>query len=268
MTTLDLPQENVFGHTKKLELLLQAIEEHRRYWDLKALRILDYGCGNGNAVTQFLCQSGHYVTAVDLHSESIEYARRHFGSSTCDFIVGDWSALPEGKERFDIVVFGDVLEHVDRPDPLLRSARDLLKPGGYVLVSVPNGFGPFEIESYVSRLPVFGFLSIKAVSVVVGVLNRFVFPRAWSRLLPSEPIPYNEESGHVQFFRWRALCELCQGCGFEVEASRNLSFLCGPYTNSLFAPWTAFCKANAAVADRLPTWMVSAWFLELRKAED
>ena len=40
--------------------------------------------------------------------------------------------------RFDVAIFGDVLEHVRRPDALLASARDRLKPGGRIIASVGN----------------------------------------------------------------------------------------------------------------------------------
>jgi len=43
-----------------------------------------------------------------------------------------------GRERFDVIIFADVLEHVAEPASLLRIAAKGLKPGGFILVSVPN----------------------------------------------------------------------------------------------------------------------------------
>jgi SAM-dependent methyltransferase len=43
-----------------------------------------------------------------------------------------------GAASFDVVVFGDVLEHLRDPLTVLRQARPLLRPGGYVVISTPN----------------------------------------------------------------------------------------------------------------------------------
>jgi O-antigen biosynthesis protein len=43
-----------------------------------------------------------------------------------------------GKEKYDVFVFFDVLEHLYDADKVLRHSRDLLKAGGKVLVSLPN----------------------------------------------------------------------------------------------------------------------------------
>lgn len=52
-----LPKENVYGHTKKLRFILEHID---RYTNLhgKPITILDFGCGNGTAVSQYLKKAG------------------------------------------------------------------------------------------------------------------------------------------------------------------------------------------------------------------
>lgn len=49
-----------------------------------------------------------------------------------DGIAGPW------REAFDVVVAGDILEHLPRPEALLEKVRPLLAPGGTVLASLPN----------------------------------------------------------------------------------------------------------------------------------
>jgi 2-polyprenyl-3-methyl-5-hydroxy-6-metoxy-1,4-benzoquinol methylase len=58
-------------------------------------------------------------------------------------VVGDLSdpavvASANDDERFDVVVGGDVLEHLPDPLSVLRACRAALKPGGYVVLSLPN----------------------------------------------------------------------------------------------------------------------------------
>ena len=75
-------------------------------------------------------------------------------------------------------------------------------------------------------------------------------------------LPYNLDSGHVQFFSGARLRTLLQEAGFSIVATTNLSLFSGPFTNYLFGAWPAFCQWNAAVADSLPSFMSSAWSLE------
>jgi SAM-dependent methyltransferase len=97
-------------------------------------RILDVGCSDGR-FGQLLEEMGHRVTGVDIEaSPGVEQRISRFVRAN----------LEEGlsqhfeKEFFDIVVLADVLEHVRSPEILLREARALVKPGGSILVSIPN----------------------------------------------------------------------------------------------------------------------------------
>ena len=67
-----------------------------------------------------------------------EQAREH-----CErVIVGDLDSIELGRvfedERFDVAVFGDVLEHLKDPAAMLRQVQDVLAPGGFVVASIPN----------------------------------------------------------------------------------------------------------------------------------
>jgi hypothetical protein len=114
-------------------------------------------------------------------------------------------------------------------------------------------------------VPILGWISMKLVSGVVRMLDRYgPLKGKWTRtygLTPAD-LPYNLESGHVQFFTLRVLERLLRESGFQVFKTENLSFLSGPYTNTLFAPSQAFCRWNVAVAARLPPRIVSGWYLE------
>jgi len=100
---------------------------------LSPRRILDLGCGDGR-FADFLRSAGHYVTGVD------EVEREGVRDRVNTFVLGDVSlGLPaEVGTGYDIVVAGDVLEHVAWPLETLRQISAVLRPGGQVLVSVPN----------------------------------------------------------------------------------------------------------------------------------
>jgi ubiquinone biosynthesis O-methyltransferase len=263
---MQLPRENVYGHTKKARLMRAALERmaaHRQ----QGLQVLDVGCGNGMALTRFLAVAGTRVLGIDTHEPSIEYARRHVEAPGVEFRVATIDALLSEERRFDAVVFADVLEHVHEPERMLAAGVQLLRPGGRVLVTVPNGFGPFEVESWLSRVPALGPASIRVIDRFVAVLNRFVFKGAWTAVVQSPDVPYNVECGHVRFFSQRRLLTVANQAGLTPVRKTGVSWLSGPYTNYLFAPSRSFCAVNTRLADILPFWMLSAWFFELTQTE-
>lgn len=100
-------------------------------------RVLDVGCATGY-VAKELVAHGCMVSGVDVSEEAAELARPHLER----LVIGDLETLDLlaefGAASFDAVVFGDVLEHLRDPVPVLRQTRDLLAPGGFVVISIPN----------------------------------------------------------------------------------------------------------------------------------
>ena len=221
-------------------------------------------------MSRFLGKAGDDVLGIDMYPPDIAYAEAHFKQDGLSFTCLDVHSLTAEGRVFDIVVMADVLEHLDDPSTILATAIELLAPSGRLLVTVPNGRGPFELESALSKVPVAGPVLLKLTDLSSAVLNKSVLKGVWSRvaaLLPND-LPYNIDSGHVQFFSRPEMIKLIHGVGLEVIGSRNLSFLAGPFTNYVFSPWRAFCEWNARVADRLPSWLSSAWFFECGRASD
>ena len=99
--------------------------------------VLEVGAATG-AVTAAFQKRGCRVTAIELDPVAAERARP-FAER---LIVGDVETLDLattlGNQRFDVAVFGDVLEHLRDPGHVLRDLATFLHPGGYALVSIPN----------------------------------------------------------------------------------------------------------------------------------
>lgn len=252
--------ENVYGHTKKVCLIRNTLNQLRSRQG-RGLRILDVGCGNGSAVTHFLAHPADRVLAIDMHEPSILYAKQHFSRPGLEFKVQRVEKLSEQAQRFDAVIFADILEHVERPGELLQSAHYLLEPGGRILVTIPNGYGPFELESALSQHRI-GKVLLQLVDLAIAVLNKFILRGFWSNVSTPPDLPYNLESGHIQFFTQNAFLKIAQNAGLALVSSHNLSWLSGPFTNYFFAPFEAFCRWNSRIADKIPSAWASAWFFE------
>lgn len=98
--------------------------------------VLDCGCAGGY-VARPLVARGCTVDGVELDPEAAQQARGvcrrvHAGS------IEDESVLAGIEPLYDRILLGDILEHLREPDRVLRRLADRLKPGGRVLVAVPN----------------------------------------------------------------------------------------------------------------------------------
>jgi SAM-dependent methyltransferase len=100
--------------------------------------VLDVGCGRG-VLGAALRERGWRVWGIERHLGAVEAARprldRVLQADLCDF---DRIETELCSERFDVLVFSDVLEHVADPARVLRQYLRWLRPRGRVLVSVPN----------------------------------------------------------------------------------------------------------------------------------
>ncbi|HEU0077620.1 MAG TPA: class I SAM-dependent methyltransferase [Longimicrobiaceae bacterium] len=246
MSAAGLPPENLYGHTKKLRFILERVEAFRRARG-RPVRLLDFGCGNGTAVSRFLAGPGVRYHGVDVHPESLDHARRCFGSAEATF----HDRVPEGVE-FDVIVYADVLEHLADPAAVLREHAARLVADGLVLGAVPNGWGPFEMEHRLIRLP-----GVRHAIRLGGRLRRLGAPHPPP---PADALPYNLASGHVQFFTLPALRRCLRSAGLEPAEVRNGAWVGAPISERFLLRGEAVARANARAADFLPHWMVSTWY--------
>jgi predicted TPR repeat methyltransferase len=99
------------------------------------LAVLDLGFGTGQFAER-IRPACRYLAGLELDPEAAGEGARFFDQP----VVGDLLTAIAGpwKEPFDVIVAGDVLEHLPRPEDLLSALKPLLKRGGTLLVSLPN----------------------------------------------------------------------------------------------------------------------------------
>jgi SAM-dependent methyltransferase len=95
-------------------------------------RLLDVGCGRGDLAAAFV-RRGWDVAGVDPSAAAAEIAR----AQGVDAHAGTLDDAPWPPASFDAVLFHHSLEHIADPVGALRQARELLRPGGRVVVCVP-----------------------------------------------------------------------------------------------------------------------------------
>ncbi|MER2515397.1 MAG: methyltransferase domain-containing protein [Candidatus Accumulibacter phosphatis] len=98
------------------------------------------GLGYGSHLLASLTPAGRII-GVDVSEYAVDYAKQNFGnySSRIDFYLSDACRLSFIDDAsIDLFVSFETLEHVPDPDALLAEAARILKPGGRLLISVPN----------------------------------------------------------------------------------------------------------------------------------
>lgn len=104
-------------------------------------RILDAGCGRAEVLAECR-QRGAEVAGIDYSEAAIEISRETLPDVPADQLLqGDVTALPWEDASFDAVIFGDVIEHLDREQTAgaLREFHRVLKPGGRLVIhTAPN----------------------------------------------------------------------------------------------------------------------------------
>jgi len=104
----------------------------------KNAKVLDVGCGRGLLLRAFQ-QQGCDVTGTEFSDGACRFAREVL---KLPVRVGLLDQLNFPDQSFDIVVMWHVLEHVSDPRPMVAEVARLLRPGGILLVAVPNFGSP------------------------------------------------------------------------------------------------------------------------------
>lgn len=146
---------------------------------------LDLGCGDGLLMEE-LGKRGIESLGLDLSSKAVELAKERGLEARVFDLTG---RLPFEDNNFNNVILLDVLEHVYRPDEVLREAARVSKQ--YVFVSTPN------------------FVSLPArLQVLLGKVPENNTPR----------------DGHIYWMTAKVVDRLTRGAGLRLDASYNNTF--------------------------------------------
>jgi len=149
----------------------------------KTAMILDIGCGDGKFI-HFLQRKGYTsVEGLELSSQQAEEAKKKV---KCPIHVVDdtISFLEKASKTYHMITMNDVLEHVPKQETVrfLKAAHDAIKPGGLVVINVPQVAG---ITSLLCRYndfthqALFTEMSLKQVLFSARFSNVKFIPQKW-----------------------------------------------------------------------------------------
>lgn len=144
----------------------------------KDISILEIGCGYGNNIKAFISNGYSNIRGVDISEEQVAYAKDVLDLDNV-LLIDAQSFFEKNENKFDLICFIDVLEHLTTEDSILilKLARDALSEQGQLLLQVPNALAPLSPYRYgdITHQRAYTPDSIKQSLMLAGFENMSVF---------------------------------------------------------------------------------------------
>ena len=157
---------------------------------LKDIKILDIGCGGG-LLSEPLSRLGATVTGIDASDRNIKIAKMHLKKSKLD--VDYYCSSPDkfvAKEKFDVVLNMEIVEHVDNVDFFLFKSSELLKKNGLMFIATLNK----TLKSYIFAIIGAEYI-LKWLPIGTHDWNKFLTPRDLINICKNNSLNLNDLIG-------------------------------------------------------------------------
>jgi len=131
--------------SKEVSKLSSFVENHFLESSDRTLNILEAGCGQKWALN--LQGLNYKLTGVDLSEDAIKERQKKHGDLD-EVIIGDLTAIELSCHAFDVIYSSYVLEHVDGAEKVMENFYAWLKPGGLLIIRIPD---PVTAYSFLSK---------------------------------------------------------------------------------------------------------------------
>jgi 2-polyprenyl-3-methyl-5-hydroxy-6-metoxy-1,4-benzoquinol methylase len=163
---------------------------------LKGKKCLELGIGHGYTTNTFSSCFNEY-TVIEGSKQMIERYFKLFPSSNVKIELGYFEDF-KTEEKFDVILMGYVLEHVDNPKLILKKYKKYLSANGSIYVVVPNG----------------------------SALNRRFGLKAGYIKSLDEMSDFDYKGGHKRTFTYESLMQLVKDCDLETAREEGIFLKC------------------------------------------
>lgn len=234
-------------HLSRLEWIYNTIENLRD--KNSKVQVLDVGAGTGNVTIPLGLIENSHILGIDIHQPTLDIAIAANKFENVEFKFEYLQDSPLKGKKF--IILTEVLEHIDIYPEILQYIADNADNDMQLLITVPNGKGPFEIAMqplYLMRR--------------MG-LNNFIL-KVKSLLGKKEPYSQNYETPHVNFFTVPRLERELKPMGLKVSEVRK-AYVFAPIIETYlpFIPLKGIAKLDQKLANVLPKWMASGFYFRI-----
>jgi methionine biosynthesis protein MetW len=149
-------------------------------------KVLDLGCWTGRLGEKLINEKKCNVVGVDINKEALAIAAKRLNNTFSSDLNNPEELLSNINQKFDYIIFADVLEHLKSPKDILKAIQILLKPNGEIIISLPN------IAYWTIRL-----------KFLLGIFHY-------------DKTGIMDET-HLRFFTRKSAKELINSCGLKIE---------------------------------------------------
>ncbi len=245
-------EENVYGNAKRLKWMLTHIRQD--------LNIVELGCGTGYMICLPLAKMGYSIQGLDLDEKSIAYGKKVFQKEGLDHSLISQRDISSFGTAADVIIASEVFEHMksDEIKQTLNTIKKNLPIDGRLLVTVPNGYGWFELENFLwKKLKAGQLLEWVGFVELVYQIKKFFLAEETDH--PPHPSTLSD-SPHIQHFTVSTIQNILKTSGFTVLEITGSVLFAGPFTNLLFHGVDVFLKLNCFLGNLLPS-LASGFFI-------
>lgn len=143
--------------------------------------ILDFGCGEGRYIEEFLKVNPYKIIGTDISSYAINRAKKNFPKGKFHVVSGD-DRVPLNDKSVDFILAADVIEHIFDTPNFVSEMNRVLKKGGKIFISTPYH----------------------------GTIKNLIIA------LIGFEISFNPTAQHIRFFSKKSLTNLLKKYGFTI----------------------------------------------------
>jgi SAM-dependent methyltransferase len=234
-------------HLSRLEWLYDTIDLTRN--PNAKVEVLDVGAGTGNVTIPLGLIENSDILGIDIHQPTLDIAiaANNLTNVTFKFEYLQDSPL-RGKEY---IILTEVLEHIGPYHEILEYLAKNSDKNMKLLITVPNGRGPFEI----AMQPLYLMRKMG--------LNNFIL-KVKRVLGKKEPYSQNYETPHVNFFTVPRMRRELKAYGLELTEVKK-AYVFAPIIETYlpFIPLKTIAKMDNWLASVLPTFMASGFYFKI-----
>ena len=258
-------KDTSYALLRRLSFIETAIQEYVEKQKNPPIVIADIGCGTGELLTIPLSiKLGKTSTIYAYEPEiltfrNLEKRVKELGIQNIQPIQNKESLQ---NQIYDVIIVSEVIEHVKKPIAFINNLKYKLKPFGIMIITTPNGFGIFEIETML-----FNTLELVGIINMLRKIKKGLFQTRNSNntSLNADTLAI---SPHINFFTLRDLHQILAEVGLSLKKIEGKHFAAGPFSDRILNKSKKLVELNAKLGKKFPLVLVAGWMLVAENKEN